>query len=41
MVRVPLDRPGLGVGVDTGRVDDLTVRIATLTAPNRAGAARV
>jgi L-alanine-DL-glutamate epimerase-like enolase superfamily enzyme len=41
MVRVPLDRPGLGVDVDTGRVDDLTVRLATLTAPNRAGAARV
>ena len=41
MVRVPLDRPGLGVDVDTDRVDDLTVRVATLTAPSRAGAARV
>ena len=36
MVRVPLDRPGLGVNVDMGRVDDLTVRIARLTAPSRA-----
>ncbi|MBC8086201.1 MAG: o-succinylbenzoate synthase [Phycisphaerae bacterium] len=26
MVRVPLDRPGLGVDVDMDRVDDLTVR---------------
>ena len=25
-VRVPLDRPGLGVEVDTARIDDLTVR---------------
>jgi O-succinylbenzoate synthase len=41
MVSVPLDRPGLGVEVDLGRVDDLTVRAATLTAPNRADAARV
>ena len=32
MVRVPLDRRGLGVAVDRGRVDDLTVRMATLTA---------
>ena len=31
-VRVPLDRPGLGVDVDTGRVDDLTVRSATIRA---------
>ena len=31
-VRVPLDRPGLGVDVDVGRVDDLTVRSATLRA---------
>ena len=31
-VRVPLDRPGLGIDVDTGRVDDLTVRSATLRA---------
>lgn len=29
-VRVPLDRPGLGVTVDAGRVDDLTVRLAML-----------
>ena len=43
MVRVPQDRPGLGVDVDVGRVDDLTVRTAKLTAPlSRAalGAAR-
>lgn len=43
MVRVPLNRPGLGVDVDLGRVDDLTVRIARLNAPgSRAavGAAR-
>jgi O-succinylbenzoate synthase len=33
MVRVPLNRPGLGVDVDIGRVDDLTVRMARLTAP--------
>ncbi len=26
MVRVPRDRPGLGVTVDVGRIDDLTVR---------------
>jgi O-succinylbenzoate synthase len=26
MVTVPLDRPGIGVSVDVGRVDDLTVR---------------
>ena len=31
-VRVPLDRPGLGVDVDAGRVDDLTVRHAVLRA---------
>ena len=31
-VRVPLDRPGLGIDVDIGRVDDLTVRSATLRA---------
>jgi O-succinylbenzoate synthase len=31
-VRVPLDRPGLGVEVDRGRIDDLTVRSATLRA---------
>jgi hypothetical protein len=26
MVRVPLERPGIGVTVDVDRVDDLTVR---------------
>lgn len=35
MVRVPLDRSGLGVDVDLGRVDDLTVRIEALAAPHR------
>ena len=30
MVRVPLDRPGLGVDVDVDRIDDLTVRTAVL-----------
>ena len=35
MVRVPLDRPGLGVSVDLGRVDDLTVRSQTLAGPRR------
>ncbi len=30
---VPRDRPGLGVAVDIDRVDDLTVRRETLTAP--------
>jgi O-succinylbenzoate synthase len=40
MVRVPLDRPGLGVDVDLGRVDDLTVRMQTLAAPHRPAAAR-
>lgn len=30
---VPLDRPGIGVRVDEGRVDDLTVRLETLRAP--------
>jgi O-succinylbenzoate synthase len=29
-VRVPLDRPGLGVDVDVDRIDDLTVRCTTL-----------
>jgi O-succinylbenzoate synthase len=29
-VRVPLDRPGLGVEVDVGYVDDVTVRVAEL-----------
>jgi O-succinylbenzoate synthase len=31
MVRVPLDRPGIGVAVDLDRIDDLTVRSETLT----------
>jgi len=31
-VRVPLDRPGIGVTVATARVDDLTVRARTLRA---------
>jgi O-succinylbenzoate synthase len=31
-VRVPLDRPGLGVDVDVGRIDDLTVRRVALRA---------
>jgi O-succinylbenzoate synthase len=31
MVRVPLDRPGLGVDVDRDRIDALTVRSAELT----------
>jgi O-succinylbenzoate synthase len=39
MVRVPVDRPGLGVTVDRGRVDDLTVRTKVLTAPQRGEAA--
>ena len=30
MVRVPLDRPGLGVDVDVDRIDDLTVRTVVL-----------
>ena len=33
MVAVPADRPGLGVTVDADRVDDLTVRMRTLTRP--------
>ena len=33
MVRVPVDRPGIGVEVDVDRVDHLTVRRETLTAP--------
>jgi o-succinylbenzoate synthase len=32
LVRVPLDRPGIGVDVDVARIDDLTVRAATLGA---------
>jgi o-succinylbenzoate synthase len=31
-VRVPLDRPGLGVDVDVGRIDDLTQRVASFSA---------
>ena len=30
MVRVPLDRPGLGVDVDRDRIDDLTVKTMVL-----------
>lgn len=30
MVKVPLDRPGLGVTIDVGRIDDLTVRLERL-----------
>lgn len=30
--RVPLDRPGLGVTVDRDRIDDLTVRLETVSA---------
>ena len=41
MVRVPLQRPGLGVDVDVGRVDDLTVRMKTLAVPHRPVAAPV
>ena len=32
MMQVPLDRPGIGVTVDEGRIDDLTVRSETLSA---------
>jgi O-succinylbenzoate synthase len=32
MVRVPLERPGLGIEPDRDRIDDLTVRIETLEA---------
>lgn len=32
MVKVPLDRPGLGVTVDLDRIDDLTVRVERLGA---------
>jgi o-succinylbenzoate synthase len=31
MVRVPVDRPGLGVDIDIDRITSLTVRTATLT----------
>jgi o-succinylbenzoate synthase len=41
MVRVPLDRPGLGVDVDMGRVDLLTVRMTTLTPRGRGVASGV
>jgi O-succinylbenzoate synthase len=34
-IAVPHDRPGLGVTVDAGRVDDLTVRLETLRAAPR------
>jgi O-succinylbenzoate synthase len=33
MVRVPRDRPGLGISVDTGMIDELTVRSEVLAAP--------
>ncbi len=33
MVRVPLDRPGIGVDVDVDRIDGLTARTAVLRAP--------
>jgi O-succinylbenzoate synthase len=32
MMKVPLDKPGIGVTVDEGRIDDLTVRSQTLRA---------
>ena len=32
MVRVPLDRPGLGVTVDRDRIEDLTVKSMVLRA---------
>lgn len=32
MVRVPLDRPGMGVEVDRARVEDLTVRVDEISA---------
>jgi o-succinylbenzoate synthase len=32
MMKVPLDRPGIGVAVDEDRIHDLTVRSTTLTA---------
>jgi O-succinylbenzoate synthase len=35
MVRVPRDRPGLGVSVDTKMIDELTVRSEVLTAPTK------
>ena len=33
MVKVPRDHAGIGVIVDQGRVDDLTVRVEELRAP--------
>jgi O-succinylbenzoate synthase len=36
MVRVPREQPGLGVAVDTDRIDALTVRSEVLTAPGTA-----
>jgi o-succinylbenzoate synthase len=36
-VRVPWDRPGLGVEVDRARIEDLTVRLEVLRAPPRPG----
>ncbi len=38
MVAVPLDQPGLGVEIDTGRIDDLTVRYESLALPSSAAA---
>ena len=32
MVKVPLDRPGIGVDVDTDRIAAITVRSAVLSA---------
>lgn len=34
-VRVPLDRPGIGVEVDVDRIDDLTVRTVVAMSPRR------
>lgn len=39
MVRVPFDKPGLGVNINRGRVDDLTVRTKVLMAPQHGEAA--
>jgi o-succinylbenzoate synthase len=36
LVAVPLERPGLGVEVDTGRIDDLTLRHEVLDLPSPA-----
>lgn len=33
MIKVPMDKPGMGVAVDRDRVDNLTVRSETLTRP--------